>query len=325
MDMHKQKTIMVVDDEPINIDVLYELLKHKHAIIGITSGCEALKILEEGNKPDVILLDICMPDIDGYEVCRRIKESEATKDIPVIFLTAAIQEEEEVCGFSIGAADYIKKPIRPSVVQARIKTQLELRSKQQELEATTKELREAIRVFENKITIPSQIKKLHLPQQAEELEEFDITKIFLDDHIMDMIELESVIDAKINIMCIKGKMGEKDFFVAKDTLHRYGEIFSLYPDFGTVGNGLKNFADRLFMHDDLPQSTIELALASMEVMLFTMLRWREQLFSGELKDIHIYDDSLLADMETILSLLEPKSTVSNNTTDTKESEDVFFF
>jgi CheY-like chemotaxis protein len=315
----EQKIVMVIDDEPINIDVLYEALKHKYSVIGVTSGKTALEALKEGKKPDAILLDINMPDIDGYEVCRIIKQNDETKEIPVMFLTAAIDEDDEVCGFSAGAVDFIKKPIRPNIVQARIKTQLELRQKQQELEILTKELQDTIRVFENKITISSQIKKLNSPQKPEEPEEFDISRVFLDDHIMDMLELESTIDSKINLMCIKNKMEEKDFLTAKEAIYRYGEIFSLYPDFGTIGNGLKSFAERLDIHETLTQSNIELALASMEVMLFTMLRWRVQLFGGELKDIHVYDDSLLADFETILSVLEPQRQHETN------NEDVFFF
>ena len=131
--MAKQQKILVVDDEPINIDVLTGLLKQDYRLIVAKNGARALKAAQSGN-PDLVLLDIMMPDMDGYEVCRRLKADESTRDIPVIFITAMNQTDDEALGFELGAADYITKPVSPPILRARVKTQLALTQSRKELE-----------------------------------------------------------------------------------------------------------------------------------------------------------------------------------------------
>lgn len=120
-----QKTILVVDDAPDNLMLLSNLLKEKYKIKVANSGEKALKIISSDQKPDLILLDILMPHMDGYETLRHIKENEATRDIPVIFLTALSNADDEKHGLELGASDYVTKPISPAIMMARIKTQLE--------------------------------------------------------------------------------------------------------------------------------------------------------------------------------------------------------
>lgn len=132
--MSRKQKILIVDDEPINIDVLSGLLKPHYALLVAKSGEKALKAVQTG-KPDLILLDIMMPEMDGYEVCRRLKADDTTRHIPVIFITAINEVENEAKGLQIGAADYITKPISPSIVMARVNTQLELVKHEQELQA----------------------------------------------------------------------------------------------------------------------------------------------------------------------------------------------
>lgn len=120
-----QSTILIVDDAPDNLMLISNLLKDKYKIKVVNSGEKALKIVQSEHKPDLILLDILMPVMDGYETLSRIKEDPKTGDIPVIFLTALSEAEDEKKGLEIGAADYITKPISPSIMLARIKTQLE--------------------------------------------------------------------------------------------------------------------------------------------------------------------------------------------------------
>ena len=132
--MAKQQKILVVDDEPINIDVLGGLLKQDYRLIVAKNGERALKAALSGN-PDLILLDIMMPDMDGYEVCRRLKADESTRDIPVIFITAMNQTDDEALGFELGAADYITKPVSPPILRARVKTQLALVQNRKQLQA----------------------------------------------------------------------------------------------------------------------------------------------------------------------------------------------
>jgi sigma-B regulation protein RsbU (phosphoserine phosphatase) len=122
-----QKLILIVDDTPINIGVISGALKDSFATKVATSGEKALAIASGKDKPDLILLDIMMPEMDGYEVCRRLKANPDTRDIPVIFLTSQTEAEEETKGFEVGAVDYIHKPFSAAVVKARVRTHLMLR------------------------------------------------------------------------------------------------------------------------------------------------------------------------------------------------------
>ncbi len=119
------RTVLIVEDTEANIDVLVEALGEQYEIAVVTSGEAALEAVEE-DRPDLILLDIMMPGMDGYEVCRRLKCSEQTKDIPVIFLTAITELESKTKGFRLGAVDYVTKPFEILEVQARVRTHLEL-------------------------------------------------------------------------------------------------------------------------------------------------------------------------------------------------------
>ena len=124
--MNKDKqTVLVVDDAVENIDVIVGLLKDHYRVKAAVNGVKALKIIES-KPPDLILLDIMMPEMDGYEVITRIKATPATASIPVIFLTGKSDASDETKGFELGAVDYISKPFNPSVVKARVDTQMEL-------------------------------------------------------------------------------------------------------------------------------------------------------------------------------------------------------
>lgn len=120
-------TILVVDDTPANLSLLANLLKGQYRIKLAKNGLKALELAAE-SPPDLVLLDIMMPEMDGFEVCRRLKTNELTRFVPVIFLTAKTQIEDEELGFSLGAVDFIHKPISPPIVEARIKAQLEIKS-----------------------------------------------------------------------------------------------------------------------------------------------------------------------------------------------------
>ncbi|MBF0357926.1 MAG: response regulator [Magnetococcales bacterium] len=119
--------ILIVDDQPSNIKVLIACLGTGYKTSIATNGLQALEVARKIS-PDLILLDIMMPEMDGFEVCRRLKESHKTKNIPVIFITAMQGEIDEAKGFELGAVDYITKPIKPSIVHTRVQTQLKIRS-----------------------------------------------------------------------------------------------------------------------------------------------------------------------------------------------------
>lgn len=121
-----RQRILMVDDIAANIKILSAILKHEHDILVATNGNDALEIaLVE--QPDVILLDVMMPDMDGYEVCTRLKADVRTRDIPVIFISAMNEVEDEARGLEAGGLDYITKPINPAIVKARVRIHLELK------------------------------------------------------------------------------------------------------------------------------------------------------------------------------------------------------
>jgi adenylate cyclase len=123
-----RNTVLIVDDTPANIGVISAALKDHFRTKVATNGEKALAIMNTDDRPDLILLDVVMPGVDGYEVCRRLKSNPATCDIPVIFLTAKTEVEDEKTGFALGAVDYIHKPFSASVVLARVTAHLTLQS-----------------------------------------------------------------------------------------------------------------------------------------------------------------------------------------------------
>jgi len=124
--MINKPTILVVDDTPANLQLMSGLLQEDYKVKAATNGEKALKIAFTDPQPDLILLDIMMPEIDGYEVCKRLKADEKTNQIPIIFLTAKAETQDEALGLSLGAVDYITKPVSPPIAMARIKTHIEL-------------------------------------------------------------------------------------------------------------------------------------------------------------------------------------------------------
>lgn len=128
--MLEKATILAVDDTPDNLLLISGLLKDDYHVRVANGGERAIKIAQSENPPDLILLDIMMPDIDGYEICRLLKADEKTSHIPIIFLTAKTEIEDETRGLEMGAVDYITKPISPPIVLARVKTHLALKRMQ---------------------------------------------------------------------------------------------------------------------------------------------------------------------------------------------------
>jgi putative two-component system response regulator len=136
---NQKATLLIVDDMPENIDVLRGILKEHYKLKIATDGQKALEIANSGQKPDVILLDIMMPGMDGYEVCRKLKENYNTVDIPVIFVTAKGEVEDESHGFDVGAVDYITKPVSAPLVLRRVQTHLNLYDNKRLLDSQVKE------------------------------------------------------------------------------------------------------------------------------------------------------------------------------------------
>ncbi|MEZ9233346.1 HD domain-containing phosphohydrolase [Vibrio amylolyticus] len=137
--MSERATLLIVDDTAENLDVLTGLFKDKYQVKAAKSGKVAIKLAQMTPQPDLILLDIMMPEVDGYQVCETLKSQPHTAHIPIIFVTAKISPSDEIKGLSLGAVDYITKPITPAVALQRVQTQLALYNQKQELYLKVKE------------------------------------------------------------------------------------------------------------------------------------------------------------------------------------------
>ncbi|MEO6624077.1 MAG: response regulator [Burkholderiaceae bacterium] len=127
-------TVLIVDDTPANLDLLVEVLRKDYRTTVAISGERALRLIGEGPAPDLVLLDVMMPGLNGYEVCRRLKADPATRSIPVIFVTALSDVDDEARGLELGGVDYLTKPFSPPIVKARVKTHLALAAQARTLE-----------------------------------------------------------------------------------------------------------------------------------------------------------------------------------------------
>ena len=163
----EQKLILVVDDTPLNISVITGALKDTYRTKVATSGARALIIAAADEKPDLILLDVMMPEMDGYEVCRRLKAEQTTREIPVIFLTAQTEAEDETRGFQVGAVDYVHKPFSPAVMKARVRTHLALRE-------TREKLAQQLLAIQKELETARLIQQSILPETVPQIDGLDI-------------------------------------------------------------------------------------------------------------------------------------------------------
>jgi sigma-B regulation protein RsbU (phosphoserine phosphatase) len=157
--------VLAVDDTPENLDVVKGILVPAYKVKAVTSGEMALKLAAK-QPPDIILLDIMMPEMDGYEVCRRLKADPATAGIPVIFLTAKDQTADEAEGFALGAADYIHKPVNPPILQARVDTHVALKKSMDELQELSRALAAAKQRMEIELNVGRDIQQSMLPEDG---------------------------------------------------------------------------------------------------------------------------------------------------------------
>ncbi len=167
-----QKTILIVDDTPINIGVISGALKDIYKTKVATNGEKALAIASGEEKPDLILLDVMMPGMDGYEVCRRLKGDPNTHNIPVIFLTGQTGTDDETRGFEVGAVDYIHKPFSEAVVKARVRTHLMLRDAHEQIAQQLVEIN-------NELEMARLIQLSILPRETPKIRGLDIVARYL--------------------------------------------------------------------------------------------------------------------------------------------------
>ncbi len=139
----QRQKILIVDDEPTNIEILNEILQGDYRILFSTNGEDAIKIAH-AKQPDLILLDVMMPGMDGNEVCTKLKASQDTTHIPIIFVTAMTEAKYEAMGLQLGAVDYISKPINPAIVQLRVRNHLELKQHRDRLDELVRQRTEEL-------------------------------------------------------------------------------------------------------------------------------------------------------------------------------------
>ena len=163
----EKPTVLVVDDTPDNLTLMSGLLKDKYKVKIANNGERALKVVMTGTPPDTILLDIMMPVMDGYETCRHLKENPETRDIPVIFLTAKVEVEDEMKGFELGAVDYITKPISPPIVLARVHTHLQLKRVRDYLKDQNEFLEEEVQKRTQEVVAVQEVTILAMASLAE--------------------------------------------------------------------------------------------------------------------------------------------------------------
>lgn len=187
----QNQKILVVDDERYNINVLVELLKPSYKMMAAKSGEQALKAAHSANPPDLILLDIMMPDMDGFEVCSRLKADPDTRDIPVIFLSALDDTANKVKGFMTGAVDYISKPFQPEEVHVRVNTHLtmnrlkqDLAEKNKKLQAYSEHLEERVRERTAELASFNHVYERFVPREfIDLLKKKSILEIHLGDQV----------------------------------------------------------------------------------------------------------------------------------------------
>ncbi len=188
---YKRPHILIVDDKPQNIQILGKTLReHEYEITVANSGKQALKVVEKLS-PDLILLDIMMPEMDGFEVCTRLKNSANTKEIPVIFLTAYADSDNLIKGFESGAVDYITKPFHIAEVIARVKTQLELKLSKEILQEKNIQQKELLHILCHDLANPISIIKTYLnfaEIEPELLTEKKDTMVLAVDNALEIIE-----------------------------------------------------------------------------------------------------------------------------------------
>jgi sigma-B regulation protein RsbU (phosphoserine phosphatase) len=168
----EKKTVLLVDDEPANIQIVNSILKDTYKTRIATNGAKALELANQVPAPDLILLDVVMPEMDGYEVCSRLKSADHTRDVPVIFLTGQTEIDEETKGFEVGAVDYIHKPFSPAVVQARVRTHLMLRG-------IREQLARQLQAIQSEMDTARQIQLSILPREIPSIKGLDIAARYI--------------------------------------------------------------------------------------------------------------------------------------------------
>lgn len=265
-------TILVVDDTPTNIQVLFDVLKASGYRIAVAkSGESALKRLQEA-LPDLILLDVMMPGIDGFETCRRLKENQITQDIPVIFMTALADPVDKVKGLNLGAVDYITKPIQQEEVLARIRVHLQLRHLNQTLEAQVAQ------------------RTAHLTEALEQLKQAQL-QLVQSEKLSSLGQLVAGVAHEINnpVNFIYGNLNPARDYV-QDLMDLVDLFCQEYPELTPALRERIEEIDLEFLQDDLPKLMASMKLGADRIRQIVLsLRNFSRLDEADVKPVDLHE------------------------------------
>ncbi|MFT2109952.1 HD domain-containing phosphohydrolase [Marinomonas sp. 2405UD68-3] len=258
--------ILIVDDDPINISVLMTFLEDKYHIIEAKNDKQALDKLTHPILPDLILLDVMIPEMKGYEVCKKIKDNPVTQHIPIIFISEMGDQTDEDYGFEIGAADYITKPISPAVVLARVKTHVNLGRIRHLLVSQDKELKRTISVKSRELTQTQDITILALASLADARDDDTGNHIRRTQHYVKALAIElakfprhkhQLTQENIDLIFRSaplhdiGKAGIPDSILLKPSALSESE-FNIIKQHATLGDNAISRAEALLGHSNIP-------------------------------------------------------------------------
>lgn len=311
-----KNTILIIDDSLVNRKLLVSALYEEYKTVEETNGTDglnkAISIL-----PDLILLDVSMPEVDGFMTCERLKLNEKTASIPIIFITAQDDEESELKAFNLGASDYITKPINIPIMEARIKTHLLIQSLQEEKSIKIQELEKTIKVLESKMTRvkPSALK---VNIQKDSIADQKLENYVFNEHWFELEDIESSMDAIVNLFFLKNTLELELQFKLSQDLGKYAKTLRFYPLFNSLGQALGNLSKLLERTDLEPtKENLNMSLECLESLVFTLNYWRAQVLNKEISNPNAYDNSMFSDIETIMLTL-------TNSLDTIEGDIEFF-
>jgi len=219
----RKKRILVIDDEEVYLHALVGLLAETYKIIIAQNGQEGLKIAQSDPPPDLILLDVMMPGMDGYQVCEKLKRDDTTQNIPVIFFTAMTEEQDEARGLALGAVDYITKPFKPDLAKSRIRNQLELKRHRDHLEVLVKDrTKELVITQDATIYALATLAEYRDPETGGHIKRTQKYVVALAEHLKNHPKYESFLDEATIELLYKsaplhdiGKVGVEDSILLK--------------------------------------------------------------------------------------------------------------
>ncbi|MBK7017487.1 MAG: response regulator [Sulfuritalea sp.] len=273
MDAEYIATILVVDDHPVNLLLVEKLLRPHYRVRTANCGAKALEEAQSASPPDLILLDVMMPDMSGYEVCTRLKANPATHDIPIIFVTAMSEIESEEQGLSLGAVDYLAKPISTPILLARVKNHLALRRQAMELEELNRSLAQRVADGVAQVERLSRLRRFFSPAVADMLLTGDAEDP-LKTHRREIV---------VVFIDLRGYTSFTEAYGADEVMHVLGEFHTamgaLIMAYGATlerfaGDGMMIFFNDPLEMDDPAGSAVRMALAMQQRFAELQALWQ---------------------------------------------------